>query len=127
MATIDDVARAANVSIATVSRYTNGRISGMSSDTQQRLRTAIDQLGYVPNAAARSLKTGRSKLIGVVIANIAHMYWSSMLEGIEDGCRALGFSVLESVVPATIRKPSIDTCRHSRSKRGRIAAQSRSC
>lgn len=96
VATIEDVARAAKVSIATVSRYMNGRTNGMSSDTQERLRAAIDQLGYVPNAAARSLKTGRSKLIGVVIADIAHMYWSTMLEGIEDGCRALGFSVLIS-------------------------------
>lgn len=96
MATIEDVARAAEVSIATVSRYTNGRTAGMSEATQDRLRIAIDQLGYVPNAAARSLKTGRSKLIGVVIANIAHMYWSTMLEGIEEGCRAMGYSVLIS-------------------------------
>lgn len=74
----------------------NGRTGGMSQTTQQRLQVAIDDLGYVPNAAARSLKTGRSKLIGVVIANIAHMYWSTMLEGIEEGCRALGYSVLIS-------------------------------
>lgn len=96
MATIEDVAQAAGVSIATVSRYVNGRTSGMSVATQERLQIAIDELGYVPNAIARSLKTGRSKLIGVVIANIAHMYWSTMLEGIEQGCRALGFSVLIS-------------------------------
>jgi DNA-binding LacI/PurR family transcriptional regulator len=74
----------------------NGRTGGMPQATQQRLQAAIEQLGYVPNAAARSLKTGRSKLIGVVIANIAHMYWSTMLEGIEEGCRAMGYSVLIS-------------------------------
>lgn len=96
MATIEDVARIAQVSIATVSRYMNGRTNGMSLTTQERLRIAIDELGYIPNAAARSLKTGRSKLIGVVIANIAHMYWSTMLEGIEEGCRAMGYSVLIS-------------------------------
>jgi LacI family kdg operon repressor/LacI family transcriptional regulator len=74
----------------------NGRTGGMPEATQMRLQAAIEALGYVPNAAARSLKTGRSKLIGVVIANIAHMYWSTMLEGIEEGCRAMGYSMLIS-------------------------------
>ncbi|MCA9861162.1 MAG: LacI family DNA-binding transcriptional regulator, partial [Thermomicrobiales bacterium] len=96
MATIEDVARSANVSIATVSRYINGRTLGMSPATKERLRITIATLGYVPNAAARSLKTGRSRLIGVLIANIAHMYWSTMLEGIEDGCRAMGYTMLIS-------------------------------
>jgi DNA-binding LacI/PurR family transcriptional regulator len=95
-ATIEDVAREAHVSIATVSRYTNGRVARMSSATQERLRITIDRLGYIPNAAARTLKTGRTRLVGVVLADIAHMYWSTMLAGIEEGCQELGYGVLIS-------------------------------
>jgi DNA-binding LacI/PurR family transcriptional regulator len=94
--TIEDVARDAKVSIATVSRFTNGRTTGMSQATQERLREVISRLNYVPNSAARTLKTGRTRLIGVVLADIAHMYWSTMLAGIEEGCQQLGYGVLIS-------------------------------
>lgn len=94
--TIEDVAREAKVSIATVSRFTNGRTAGMSLATQQRLREAIARLNYIPNSAARTLKTGRTRLIGVVLADIAHMYWSTMLAGIEEGCHQMGYGVIIS-------------------------------
>jgi LacI family transcriptional regulator, kdg operon repressor len=92
--TIEDVARLANVSTATVSRYTSGQADLIAESTQERLRRAIDQLGYVPNAAARTLKTGRTGLIGVILADVSHVYWSAMLGGIEAGSREMGFDVL---------------------------------
>ncbi|HEY8446934.1 MAG TPA: LacI family DNA-binding transcriptional regulator [Thermomicrobiales bacterium] len=92
--TIEDVAREAGVSIATVSRFINGQTVAIAPATRERLQRAVDRLGYVPNAAARTLKTGRTRLIGVALADIAHMYWSAMLSGIEEGCARLGYSVV---------------------------------
>lgn len=91
---MEDVAREAGVSIATVSRYINGRPGAMSEATRRRLREVIERLGYVPNQAAQTLKTGRTKLVGVVLANIAHPYWSGVLAGVEEGCQEFGYSVL---------------------------------
>jgi DNA-binding LacI/PurR family transcriptional regulator len=95
-ATIADVAKAAEVSIASVSRYLNGRTSEVSARTGARIQEAVDRLGYVPNMAARSLKTGRSGLIGVLLANIAHPYWSVVLSGVEEACQRAGYSVIVS-------------------------------
>lgn len=94
--TIEDVARLANVSIATVSRFTSGQTALISTATQERLKDAVKHLGYVPNAAARTLKTGRTRLIGVILADVSHVYWSAMLGGIEAGSRELGYGVLIS-------------------------------
>jgi DNA-binding LacI/PurR family transcriptional regulator len=95
-ATIADVAREAGVSIATVSRYLNGRTTAVSAATGTRIQAAVEQLGYVPNLAARSLKTGRSRLIGVLLANIAHPYWSVVLSGVEEACQRANYSVIVS-------------------------------
>lgn len=94
--TIEDVAREAGVSIATVSRYINGPPGAVAPETGARLREVVERLGYVPNSAARSLKTGRTNLIGVVLANIAHPYWSVVLAGVEEACQRLGYSVVVS-------------------------------
>ncbi len=94
--TIEDVAKAAGVSIATVSRYLNGRSEVVSPATGARIQAAVERLGYVPNLAARSLKTGRSRLIGVLLANIAHPYWSLVLSGVEEACQRANYSVIVS-------------------------------
>lgn len=94
--TIEDVAREAGVSIATVSRYLNGRTAAVSSATSTRIQAAVELLGYVPNLAARSLKTGRSRLIGVLLASIAHPYWSVVLAGVEEACQRANYSVIIS-------------------------------
>jgi DNA-binding LacI/PurR family transcriptional regulator len=94
--TIEDVAREAGVSIASVSRYLNGRTTEVSARTGARIQDAVDRLGYVPNLAARSLKTGRSRLIGVLLANIAHPYWSVVLSGVEETCQQANYSVIVS-------------------------------
>lgn len=94
--TIQDVAREAGVSIATVSRFINDHSGAMSETTRRRLEEVVQRLGYVPNSAAQTLKTGRSKLIGVVLADIAHFYWSAMLAGIEEGAQERGYGVVIS-------------------------------
>ena len=94
--TIEDVAREAGVSIATVSRYINGPPGVVAVGTAAKLRAVVDRLGYVPNPAARTLRTGRSRLIGVILSNIAHPYWSTVLSGVEEACQRRGYSVIVS-------------------------------
>jgi DNA-binding LacI/PurR family transcriptional regulator len=93
---IDDVAREAGVSIATVSRFMNGQAGSMSDDTRARLAGVVERLGYSPNPMAQALKTGRSRLLGVIVADIAHPYWSSVLAGVEEAASEAGYSVLIS-------------------------------
>lgn len=94
--TIGDVAREAGVSISTVSRIVNGEHGAAAEETRARIFAAIDQLGYLPNGAARSLKTGRSRMIGVLLADIAHPYWNTVLGGVNDACSRLGYGALVS-------------------------------
>ncbi|MCC6314166.1 MAG: LacI family DNA-binding transcriptional regulator [Thermomicrobiales bacterium] len=95
-ATIEDVARASGVSISTVSRIINGRAGAAGAATRERVQAAITQLDYVPNRAARSLKTGRSHLIGVLLADISHPYWGMVLGGVEDACQQRGYGAVVS-------------------------------
>jgi LacI family transcriptional regulator len=82
--TIKDVARAAGVGLMTVSRVING-VPGnkFSQETAQRVREAIDQLGYEPNHVARSLRGRRSGVIGVVTTSISDPFWASCARGVE--------------------------------------------
>jgi len=81
--TILDVARAVNVSTATVSRVVNGD-PRVAEDTRARVSAAMASLGYRHNAIARSLVTGRSGVLGVVVPDIAGVLYSQMARGIED-------------------------------------------
>lgn len=91
--TIKDVAKMANVSIATVSRVLNG--SGtVSKKTEKRIREIINELNYVPNNMARSLVTQKSKTIGVVVADIMNPFYSEIVRGIQDRADIDGYSVI---------------------------------
>lgn len=80
--TITDIAKAAGVSKTTVSRYINGRYELMSSDTRARIQAVIDMSGYRPSSIAQSLRARQSRQIGVVIADIANPFSSSLIRGI---------------------------------------------
>ena len=81
--TILDVAKAAKVSSATVSRVVNGDERVLEA-TRTRVTDAIERLGYRHNAIARSLVTGRSGILGVVIPDVAGPLYAQMARGIED-------------------------------------------
>lgn len=92
-ATIEDVARLAEVSIATVSRaiHTPEKVA---KTTRQRVNQAIAITGYTTNAMARSLRMGRSNMILVLAPDIGDPNFSSILVGLENEARAHGYGVL---------------------------------
>jgi LacI family transcriptional regulator len=91
--TIKDVAKQANVSIATVSRIING-LPGYSEDTKKKVQEAIETLGYQPNAIARGLINKRTQTIGVLFPEVSGMLSSEVLEGVENAAHDGGFSVI---------------------------------
>jgi LacI family transcriptional regulator len=91
--TIKDVAKYADVSIATVSRIVNG-LPGYSEDTKKKVQEAIEALGYQPNAIARGLINKRTQTIGVLFPEVSGMLSSEVLEGVENAAHDGGFSVI---------------------------------
>lgn len=89
-----DVAELAGVSKSTVSQYLNGRFDYMSEKTKERIKLAIEELDYVPNPIARSLKMNKTKTIGVIVRDITGFYTSRTLRGIDDYCKKSDYNVL---------------------------------
>lgn len=94
-ATLRDVARLAGVHPATASRAMDPTKSAMvNSATAKRVQKAAKQLGYVPNALARGLKTNSSLSIGAIVPDIANPLFPPIIRGVEDVVGAAGFNVL---------------------------------
>ncbi len=90
---VKDVAEAAGVSIATVSRSLND--SGYVSDeVRRRIGEAVKTTGYVPNHSARQLRTGRSRTIGLMVSNMANPLLSELFAALEFHLYAAGYSLL---------------------------------
>jgi DNA-binding LacI/PurR family transcriptional regulator len=89
-----DVAKAAEVSKSTVSQYLSGRYNYMSKDTKARIEQAISTLDYVPNSIARSLKTNKTKIIGVIVRDITGSYTSSAIRGMDDWCKENNYNLI---------------------------------
>ncbi|MET3682669.1 LacI family transcriptional regulator [Alkalibacillus flavidus] len=81
--TIYDVAKEANVSMATVSRVINGN-TNVKPATRQKVLTAIDELGFRPNAVARGLASRKTTSVGVIIPDISNLFFAELARGIED-------------------------------------------
>lgn len=92
-ATVKDVAAAASVSVATVSRVLNGNYY-VSPDVETRVRSAIEALGYVQNSIARSLKMNSTHMIGYVVSDISNTYHISAARAAEDIFRREGYSMI---------------------------------
>jgi len=93
MPTIRDVAKLAGVAPITVSRVINnsGYITG---ETRQRVEQAIEQLGYVPNSLARSLRSRKTRMLALVLTDITNPFWTTVARGVEDAASDAGFSVI---------------------------------
>jgi DNA-binding LacI/PurR family transcriptional regulator len=91
-ATIKDIARHAGVSHTTVSRALR-HSPLISTHTTERIVDIALQLGYHPSVAARSLKTNRSQVLGVIVSHIADPYFSEILQGIDEIAQESGYSL----------------------------------
>jgi len=93
MATIDDVARKANVSRMTVSRVINNS-NLVKEQTRLAVLEAIKELNYRPNHLAQSLVTRRTHTIAHVMASISNPFHPTVVQGVEDACYEKGYSVI---------------------------------
>lgn len=93
--TVSDVARRANVSKAQAARALGG-YGAVSEEVSGRVMTAAEQLGWRPNALARSMNTGRSNTLGVIVGDIENPHFGLALRGISDVARQAGYNVILS-------------------------------
>ncbi|AZF47409.1 LacI family DNA-binding transcriptional regulator [Pseudomonas sp. R2-7-07] len=92
--TMLDVAERAGVSKASVSRFIGDDRALLSDAIALRIEQAIDELGYRPNQMARGLKRGRTRLIGMLVADIRNPYSIAVMHGVETACRQHGYSLV---------------------------------
>jgi LacI family transcriptional regulator len=91
--TIQDVASRAGVSAMTVSRVINND-NRVATATRLRVEQAIDELGYVPNALARGLLSGRTQTIAVIVNDLTSPFFASIVRGVEDVAQRNGYTVI---------------------------------
>lgn len=94
--TRDDVARQAGVSVATVSYVLNAGPKPVSADKRKRVLEAVTELGYRPNAIARSLRARRTNILGLIVPDSANPYFARLSRSIEDAAAERGFQVVVS-------------------------------
>lgn len=94
--TMRDVARLANVSQSTVSRVLSGSTSGIpiGDETKERVYAAVKQLGYYPNLYAGSLRGQKTRMIAMLIADIANPFYHPMVRAVQDVARSYGYDVM---------------------------------
>ncbi len=89
-----DVARRCGVSQSTVSLVFSGKAAGrISTSTEAAVRATAEELGYRPNAAARALKVGVSRTVGLVVPDITNPFFGGLLRGAQTAARAAGYAV----------------------------------
>jgi LacI family transcriptional regulator len=91
--TIQGVAKAAGVSVSTVSRVINGKVD-VASDTQDRILAVIGKLGYTSNLAARSMRSHKKNLIGLVTPDIGWPYSIEIMKGVNRAIAETNFDLL---------------------------------
>jgi len=105
-ATIRDVARRAQVSVASVSRALNN-FANVSEHTRARVADAVRELGYVPHAGARSLSLARTNAIGVVLPDLHGEFFSEIVRGMDKEANSRGYLLLLSNLhPGTAQSAS---------------------
>lgn len=93
MAGIKTIAKKAGVSISTVSYALNGS-NKVKEETRQRILKIADELAYVPNAAARTLKTRKTRIIGAFLADFTGTFYGSLLIGMREALEVAGYELI---------------------------------
>ncbi|RYY57114.1 MAG: LacI family transcriptional regulator [Chitinophagaceae bacterium] len=93
---IKDIAAKAGVVPSTVSLVLNGKARQMriSAELEERVKKIAEEEGYMPNQTAVSLRTGRSKLLGLIVEDISNVFFASLAKIIEDKANERGFKIL---------------------------------
>ncbi len=92
---IKDIARIAGVSVATVSYVLNQKEGKrIGEETRKKILEIAETINYVPNRNARSLKNNKSKLLGLIVADISNDFYSGMARRLEDKALQLGYSLI---------------------------------
>jgi LacI family transcriptional regulator len=115
--TIEDVAREADVSYATVSRVINSK-GYVSEETRERVMAAVARTGYVVNRQARGLAGGRSQIVGLVVPGLDTSYIGEIVRGIDDALASVSYDLMlytahnskhrESAFVATVTSGLVD-------------------
>lgn len=120
--TIRDVARLANVSVATVSRVLN-EPEKVAPATQERVRAVMLELNFIPNLNARSLATSKSGVIGVLVNNVSGGYYGQIVDSIETEARnrnvytlirCIGNGTYADIMQASLAPGQSPVCYHHR-------------
>jgi len=93
MVTIYDIAKKANVSAMTVSRVIN-KSGKISDETKKKVEAVIKELNYIPNNSARNLITNKTKILSLMITDIANPFFTSVARGAEDKAMQMGYQLL---------------------------------
>jgi len=93
MSSINDVARHAGVSATTVSHALSGK-RAVSAAVRARVEAAMGELGYVPSRSAQSLASGRTRLIGLVVPDIANGFFAELARGVEREATSAGHNIV---------------------------------
>ncbi len=104
--TIYDIAKACNMSTATVSRALNNTGYPVHEKTKALIVKTAKELNYTPNMFGKNLKTQQSKDIGIIVPNISNPYYSTLLQGIYDDAITRGYN---PILFNSYRKPEIET------------------
>ncbi len=90
---IRDVARLARVSIATVSRTMNG-VTTVDPELAQKVRVAVEALGFRPHGPARTLVSGRSRILGLIVSEITNPFFPELIQSFEEAAVEVGYEIL---------------------------------
>lgn len=94
-ASIKDIARIAGVSVATVSYVLNKKEGQrISEDTKKKIFEIVETINYIPNRIAKSLQNNKTKLLGLIVADISNDFYSSIARHLEDKALQLGYTLI---------------------------------
>ena len=92
--TVEDIARLAGVSKATVSRVINGNPTGVGEKTRERVQKIVDELNYQTNPFAKNYTPSHSKTIGLIIPDVTNPFFSELVKAIENFSSDNGYVVI---------------------------------
>ncbi len=93
---LEDVAKALGVSKTLVSMVLNGKATqyGISKKTEERVWKMVEEMGFKPNATARKLRTGKSNVLGLIVADISNPFYAKIARSVEDAANKKGYHML---------------------------------